>query len=97
MAIDPTKFSKMAVSDTCAVWNMLSSRKLFQAAKSANIHFCITPMVLFECVLKPRTITTPEKQELITRFQKAQNDGYFPIQECELDDLAELARLVLPA
>ncbi|PPD50573.1 MAG: hypothetical protein CTY13_01485 [Methylobacter sp.] len=35
---------------------------------------------------------TAEKQELITRFEKAQKDGYFPIQECELDDLAELAR-----
>lgn len=93
MAIDPTKFSPMAVSDTCAVWNMLSSRKLFQAAKDANLHFCITPMVLFECLFKPRTITTPEKQELIARFEKAQKDGYFPIQECELDDLAELARL----
>jgi predicted nucleic acid-binding protein len=92
MAIDPAKFSPMAVSDTCAVWNMLSSRKLFQAAKDARVHFCITPMVLFECILKPRSIITPEKQELITRFEKAQKDGYFPIQECDLDDLALLAR-----
>lgn len=92
MAIDPTKFSMMAVSDTCAVWNMLSSRKLFQAAKDAKVHFCITQMVLFECIFKPRTIITPEKQELITRFKKAQRDGYFPIQGCELDDLVELAR-----
>ena len=92
MAIDPTKFSPMVVSDSCAIWNMLSSRKLFQAAKDAKVHFCITPMVLFECILKPRAITTPKKQELITRFEKAKMDGYFPIEECELDDLAELAR-----
>jgi predicted nucleic acid-binding protein len=92
MAIDPTKFSAAAVSDTCAVWNMLSSRKLFQAAKTAKVHFCITPMVLFECLSKPRSIMTPEKQELITRLEKARKDGYFPSQECELDDLAELAR-----
>jgi len=26
------------------------------------------------------------------RFEKARKAGYFPIQECELDDLAELAR-----
>ncbi len=91
MALNPTKFSPMAVSDTCAVWNMLSSRKLFQAAKDAKVHFCITPMVLFECLIKPRSTMTPEKQELITRFEKAQNDGYFPIQECDLDDLVELA------
>lgn len=92
MAIDPTNFSPMAVSDTCSVWNILSSRKLFQAAKSAKVHFCITPMVLFECLLKPRSIMTTEKDELITRLRKAREDGYFPIQECELNDLVELAR-----
>lgn len=92
MAIDPTNFSRMAVSDTCSVWNILSSRKLFQAAKTANVHFCITPMVLYECLSKPRSSLTPEKSELITRLEKARQDGVFPIQECELDDLVELAR-----
>lgn len=82
----------MAVSDTCSVWNILSSRKLFQAAKAAKVHFCITPMVLFECLLKPRSLMTPEKNELIIRLKKARQDGHFPIQECELDDLVELAR-----
>ncbi len=93
MAIDPTTFTPMAVSDTCSVWNILSSRKLFQAALTANMHFCITPMVLYECLFKPRSMT-PEKQEMITRLEKARQDGVFPIQECELDDLADLVRQV---
>ncbi|MDI1231739.1 MAG: hypothetical protein PSU93_11370 [Methylobacter sp.] len=92
MEFDPTKFSMMAVSDTCSVWNILSSRKLFQATKAAKLHFCITPMVLYECLYKPRSSITPEKSELITRLEKAQADGAFPIQECELEDLVELAR-----
>jgi len=92
MTIDPTNFSIMAVSDTCAVWNILSSRKLFQATKTAKVHFCITPMVLYECLSKPRSSMSPEKSELIARFVKARADGAFPMQECELEDLAELAR-----
>lgn len=92
MAIDPTTFSRMAVADTCSVWNILSSRKLFQAAKAANVHFCITPMVLYECLSKPRSSITPEKQEMISRLEKARQNGDFPIQECQLEDLAELAR-----
>ena len=55
MALDPTQFSMMAVTDTCSVWNMLSSRKLYQAAVNAKLHFCVTPMVLYECLQKPRT------------------------------------------
>jgi len=35
---------------------------------------------------------SPEKSELIARFVKARADGAFPMQECELEDLAELAR-----
>lgn len=61
MAIDPTIFSQMVVADTCSVWNMLSSKKLFEASKSAKVHFCITPMVLYECLSKPRTLVNPEK------------------------------------
>jgi hypothetical protein len=94
MALDPTKFSTVAVTDTCSVWNVLSSRKLYQASISAKVHFCITPMVLYECLHKPRTAMTSEKAELIGRLEKARRDGGFPLQECDLEDLAALARLV---
>lgn len=93
MALDPTRFAMMAVSDTCSVWNVLSSRRLFQAAISARIHFCITPMVLYECLYKTRSHMTPEKGELIKRLERARVDGVFPIQECDLEDLAVIARL----
>ncbi|MRD74121.1 hypothetical protein GH865_12805 [Rhodocyclus tenuis] len=92
MALDPTTFCPMAVADTCSVWNVLSSRKLYQASVSAKVHFCMTPMVLYECLHKPRSSMTPEKAELILRLKNAQRDGRFPIQACALEDLAELAR-----
>jgi hypothetical protein len=31
---------------------------------------------------------TPEKAELISRLERAQKNGGFPVQACELDDLA---------
>lgn len=93
MALDPTKFSMMAISDTCSVWHMLSSRKLYQAAVGAKVHFCITTMVLYECLYKPRTSLTPEKAELINRLEKARANGGFPVQECDLDDLAAIVRV----
>lgn len=92
MALDPTIFCPIVVADTCSVWNVLSSRKLHQASISAKIHFCMTQMVLYECLHKPRSSMTPEKAELIRRLKNAQRDGGFPIQECALEDLAELAR-----
>ena len=92
MAIDPTQFNKIAIADTCSVWNVLSARKLYQAALSAKVHFCITSMVLYECLHKPRSTLTVEKSEMISRLEKARKNGQFPVQECELDDLVALFR-----
>lgn len=87
MALDPRKFHSMLVTDTCSVWNMLSSRKLFRSACSAHLHFCITPMVLYECLYKPRKTVTAEQKELINRFNAARKENVFVTQACELDDL----------
>ncbi len=94
MPLDPTNFASVAVTDTCSAWNLLSSRKLYQASISAKRHFCITPMVLYECLFKPRTSMTPEKEELIGRLEKTRREGGFRLQECDLEDLALLARQV---
>lgn len=92
MAIDPRKFHRMLVTDTCSVWNMLSSRKLFDSARSARLHFCITPMVLYECLHKRRKNVTPEHTELINRLKAARNENVFSTQACELDDLLAVSR-----
>ena len=92
MALDPTKFSKITVTDTCSVWNVLSSSKLYQAAISANVYFCITPMVLYECLHKPRPSITPRKAEMIDRLQKARESNEFQVQPCDLEDLVLLSQ-----
>ena len=87
MALNPTLFSPASVVDTCAVWNVLSSRKLCHAAFSTGLSFCITSMVLYECLHKPRSFMTPQQEELRNRLVKALEQHKFPIQKCELEDL----------
>ncbi|CUJ97066.1 Uncharacterised protein [Achromobacter xylosoxidans] len=87
MSFDPARFSVVSVVDTCAVWNMLSSLRLNEAAIHAKLHFCITPVVLYECLHKPRPNITPEQRELMGRLVSNRDKGRFPVQECSLDDL----------
>ena len=91
MSFDPTCFASASVVDTCAVWNILSSKRLYQAAIHAQRHFCVTPMVLYECLQKPRSNTTEEQTELMGRLRVAQTEGYFPAHECTLDDLLAIS------
>lgn len=82
----------MVVTDTCAVWNILSARKLYHAAFAARLTFCITPMVLYECVQKRRKVVTGEMAELLTRLGSVRKKGGFPLQACGLDDLMTVTR-----
>lgn len=92
MSFDPKNFSPVSVVDTCSVWNMLSSKRLHQAAMQAKRHFCITPVVLYECLQKPRPNKTKEQSELMERLQKERKEGGFPIQECSLQDLLNVTK-----
>lgn len=91
MSFDPARFAAISVVDTCAVWNMLSSQLLNQAAIQAKLYFCTTPMVLYECLQKPRSNITPEQQQLMSRLRRERTAGRFPVQECSLDDLLSVS------
>ena len=91
MNFDPARFSIASVVDTCSVWNMLSSLRLNQAAIQAKLHFCITPVVLYECLHKPRPNITPEQKELMDRLVFNRAKGRFPVQECSLADLLTIS------
>ena len=93
MTIDPSKFSSAIVADTCSVWNMLSSRALFEATKSSRVSICITPMVRYECVIKHRKTETAEQTELLRRFHLAESDGVLPVHACDARDLLTIGRL----
>ncbi|MDT7521345.1 hypothetical protein RAE21_02825 [Rhodoferax sp. TBRC 17198] len=92
MAFDPSNFSFMVITDTCSVWNVLSANAIFRAANSARVNFYVTPMVLYECLNKPRKTTTPESVELIRRLRVLRAQGKFSEQPCDLDDLLAVSR-----
>ena len=93
MAIDPSKFHKINVADTCSVWNILSSRQLYAAAQEAQCEFCMTGFVLYECLIKPRTAPTEADLELKKRLKQEQAKGDFSAHSCSIDDLQAIANL----
>lgn len=93
MAIDPSKFHLVNVVDTCAVWNVLSSARLYSAAKEAGCEFCVTGFVLYECLVKKRRSQKPTDKELMERLQRAQRNGVFKAHETTIDDLQRVAQL----
>ena len=87
MGIDPSNFHLVNVADTCAVWNVLSSKLLLAAAKGAGCDFCITSFVHYECLVKPRKSVSPSEQELMGRLRAEQARGAFQHHSCDIGDL----------
>jgi len=93
MARDPSRFELVNVADTCAIWNVLSSRLLYATAKAAGCSFCCTRFVLYECLYKPRTNPTPEDRELQTRMRDECDRGNISVHPLEIGDLQDVAVL----
>ncbi len=90
MAIDPSHFHLINVADTCSVWNVLSSTRLYSAAKEARCDFCITTFVSYECLLKPRKSINAAEQQLMDKLKKEQSNGAFKPQSCGIGDLQSI-------
>lgn len=93
MAIDPSKFHLINVADTCSVWNVLSSQRLYSAAKEARCDFCITEFVRYECLVKPRKAPSAVDDQLIKRLTTEQGRGAFRAHACSIDDLQAIELL----
>lgn len=93
MAIDPSRFHKSNVTDTCAIWNVLSSRRLFRAACTAGCSFCCTAYVLYECLHKPRKVLTDSDRELRSRLVTAQSEKTIISYDLSIADLQDVAIL----
>ena len=90
MSIDLSQFQKLNVTDTCAIWNVLSSRLLYMAANAAGCSFCCTNFVHYECLHKLRKTHTLEDLELQNRLKEAIQDGKFRSYHLDLEDLQEV-------
>jgi predicted nucleic acid-binding protein len=83
------------VTDTCSVWNILSSQTLYIKAQAAGCSFCITGFVKYELLDKPRKKTHDADRELKGRLRQAHTEGKFSVCACTIDDLQAISSLRL--
>jgi predicted nucleic acid-binding protein len=87
--IDPSKFERLNVADTCSIWNVLSSSVLYSSAKAAGIFFSYTEFVRYECLHKPGQ-PRPERSELQSRLRRAAANGDFKCCKIDIEDLQDV-------
>jgi len=90
MPSDPSRFELINVIDTCAIWNVLSSKLLYATARMAGCSFCCTRFVLYECLHKPRTKPKPGDSELQARLRDERGQGSFSVHPLSIDDLQDV-------
>jgi predicted nucleic acid-binding protein len=95
MLADPSSFHLHNVTDTCSVWNILSSQTLYTKAQAAGCSFCITGFVKYELLDKPRKKTHDADKELKGRLRQAHAEGKFSVCACTIDDLQAISSLQL--
>ncbi|OFJ48770.1 hypothetical protein BA896_007440 [Janthinobacterium lividum] len=95
MSVDPSNFHLHNVTDTCSVWNILSSQTLYTKAQAAGCSFCITGFVKYELLDKPRKKTHDADKELKGRLRQAHTEGKFAVCACTIDDLQAISSLQL--
>lgn len=83
-------FKKINVLDTCSIWNVLSSRRLYSGAICNSFNFCCTFYVHYECLYKPRGAKLSEDTELCDRLTREIQRGKITIYHLALEDLNEI-------
>jgi len=87
MATDPSQFHLLNVADTCSIWNVLSSVRLYAAAREAKCSFCCTEFVIYECLYKYRSNDVPEERELIERLRRETDQKRIVAYSLDIADL----------
>lgn len=90
MTIDVSTFHVLVVTDTCAVWNVLSARALHRAAGAAGCCFSLTEFGLYECLVKTRKKHDDGDRELQRRLRAARESGQFQAYSLDVEDLQDI-------
>jgi hypothetical protein len=93
MASDPSTFHILNVADTCSLWNVLSSRRMYQAAREAAVSFCCTAFVIYECLHKQRRTIIQEDVELQRRLKQEIDSKSIVAYSLDIADLQDIAIL----
>jgi predicted nucleic acid-binding protein len=87
---DPSKFHKLNVVDSCAIWNIISTQLLRTTAYSVGCSFCCTDFVYYECLYKPRTKIKPEDIVLQALLRQEMESERFKNYHLDIEDLQEI-------
>lgn len=87
MTVDPSRFQLGNIADTCSVWNVLSSQRLYSTAHQAGATFACTGYVIYECLFKPRRSKKASDEELRSRLLAARRAGDFGSYHLGVADL----------
>ena len=87
------RFYPNNITDTCAIWNVLSSATLYHAALTAGCYFACTSYVVYECLMKPRKTVTHADTTLRERLTRERAQGRFQEFHLTLDELEDVAVL----
>jgi len=93
MPVDVTNFHPFNITDTCAVWNVLSSKTLYDAARRSRCHFACTAYVIYECLKKPRKNDSQADKTLRGRLEQERTRGQFAAFHLTLDELEDVSLL----
>jgi hypothetical protein len=93
MEIDVSNFFKTNVIDTCAIWHVLSSKKLVRATKNTGCHFAATEFVYYEALHKTRKSPKKEDLDLQDYLRKERVSGFFGNCSLDISDLQDVGVL----
>ena len=89
MEIDITKFHIYNVIDTCAIWDILSSKLFYSVSINHLKQFAITNFVLYEALHKPRKSKNIQEEEIQKILINKINIKKFNIYEISIEDLQD--------
>ncbi len=90
MDFNPKDFKKSSLIDSCSVWNLLSSKRLFEISQQATATYCASGFVRYECLKKARKSVSESETELIKRLNKAIEEEQFTFFSTHIEDLHDL-------
>ena len=93
MAINPFEFYLHNIIDTCAVWNVLSSKLLFSRADNSGVMFYCTKFVVYECLYKQRSEPKDCHVKLKNYLKQLMEQGKFVNLSLSVEDLHEIERV----
>jgi predicted nucleic acid-binding protein len=88
-----SKFIKNNVIDTCAIWNILSSKLLYARCKNTNVVFCCTGFVIYESLYKEWSKKKNLEKSLKGFLKECRKRGDFKTISLDIEDLQEVERL----